>query len=37
MINKNNSCLIEDCSIQPCFNFKGEKKAYIVLNIKKKI
>jgi len=25
MINKNNTCLIEDCSIYPCFNFKGEK------------
>jgi hypothetical protein len=37
MINKNNTCLIEDCSIQPCFNFKGEKKDCIVLGIKKKI
>jgi len=35
MINKNNTCLIEDCSIQPCFNFKGEKKGLYCTRHKK--
>jgi hypothetical protein len=36
MINvKNRTCIFNDCNIQSCFNFKGEKKGLYCLKHKK--